>query len=79
MAAVRHLGFIGGISGPLTKSKSYLVVFVFVQKLVVIDAAVSIIGLYESFNILCVWFENAYSRPQNWSLGIFDHINGVQY
>jgi len=46
-----------------TTHEEYLVVFVTVQNLVVIGAAISIVC---KFNILHVKLENAYSRPQNW-------------
>jgi len=39
------------------------VVFIVVQNLVVINAAVSIIG-YEIFNIPCIWLENAIHAPK---------------
>ena len=39
-------------------------VFIVVQNLVVINAAVSIIDYMKGFNIPCIWLENAYSRPK---------------
>ena len=33
----------------------------------------------ESFNILCVWLENAYSRHQNWGFWGFDSLSREQY
>ena len=53
MAAVRHR----------TTHEGHLVVFIAVQNLVGIDAAVLIICM---FWILRLWLENAYSRSQNW-------------
>ena len=46
-----------------TTSNDYFVVTVVVQNLLGIDSVVSV---NETFNILRVWLENAYSRPQNW-------------
>jgi len=46
-----------------TTLEGYLVVFIFVQNLGVIDAAVLII--YESFNILCVWLKTPIHAQKN--------------
>jgi len=61
MVAIRHVGFVWRIY--LYHLRRVLMVFIIVQNLVVINAAVSITG-YESFNIPCVWLENAHSRPK---------------
>jgi len=53
MVAVRHLGFVWDISGPSTKSRQ-LVVFIVVQNLVVINAAVSIID-HMKVSIFCAF------------------------
>ena len=30
----------------------------------------------KTFNILCIWLENVYSDPHNWSIEGFDHLIG---
>ena len=30
----------------------------------------------KTFNILCIWLENVYLDPQNWSFEGFDHLIG---
>ena len=61
MAAVRHLGFVGSIFGPPTKttwwSPSLCKIWL---------ESIQYFWYSGSLNILHVWLENAYSYPQNW-------------
>jgi len=64
MAAVRHLGYVMRVFGPLMKGIWWSLSL---QNVVEIDAVVSILCM---FYILQVRLENAYSRPKKSFWGI---------
>ena len=56
MAAVRHLGFVGRLLGPPTTTTLWSLSL----------CKIWLKSMHETFDILPVWLENAYSRPKNW-------------
>jgi len=79
MVAVCHLGFIWDISGPSTNIGTVGGLYRCAK--FGCDQCSSFnnrLSLYESFNIPCIWLENAYSRPKIGVLWRFYPVNGVQ-
>jgi len=60
LTVYRHFGFIGRVLGPPT--------WWFVSLCQIWLQSLQYFRLYESFNILCAWLENTYSRPK---IGVF--------